>query len=508
MDDRRARNRTVRWLALGVFLTYLVSSSGGFESSDPVLRYLTARSWLAGQGGTLPRELGWNGGAVLPDGRIYCFYGPLQSLLMVPFILAARALPMHGLDLSVVETFLISLGLFPLLSTLAIILLYLALDLLGHPPRTALLATLGVAVGSLFWHYARMGQEENLLGLAFAVWLYGAARLDAGRGQPATWMGAGAATALATRWASLPLLAVLFALTLLLLGRFRARLAAADLALGSLLPAAAALGLLLYNYARFGRFLETGYGTWYAHQHQTMFLWSGYANHLAALLASPYRGLLFYSPIVVAAVAGASALRPGPPRLLAWGGLATLAAALLFFSSFRYWSAGHSWGPRFLASSQVLLAPALAGFFARAPRRALLVPALAILQLFSTLLPASTEEYVWYLLDHPRPGACTPWRFECTAVPGRIPRALFAVANTVSVRPGVALSGRPIVAPELVLDTSDYRTLYWWPVRIAFRLHRIPVWGALLVCALGAATALACLLLAWRSSADPPAGEA
>ena len=506
MAEKQARNRTVLWLALGVFLTYFMTSSGGFESSDPVLRYMTAKSWLEGRGGVLPRELGWNGGALLPDGRIYSFYGPLQSLLMVPFLFVAEALPARGMDPAVIETFIISLGLFPLVSTLAIVLLYLALLLLGHSPRASLSAALGVALGSLFWHYARMGQEEHLLGLAFAVWLYGAARLVAGRRSPALFLGAGAAIAMATRWSSLPLLLVPFALTLALFVRFRDRLAVADLASGTLLPAITALGLFSYNYARFGQALETGYGVWYRYHHLSIFHFDGYAEHLAAFLVSPYRGLLYYSPIVLVALAGAAALRPGPSRLLAWGGLGTLGVALLFFSAFHAWSAGHAWGPRFLASSQVLLAPALAGFFAGPRRRALLVPAFAALQVFSTMLPESTEEYVWFLRAQAQPGACSPWVFACTAVPGRIPRALAAVAHTIADQPGVTLVGRPTVAPEIVLNTSDYRTLYWWPVRIAFRLHRIPAWAALLVCALGLAAALACLLLAWRATADPPAG--
>jgi hypothetical protein len=501
--SRSASRSTVRWLALGLFLAYLFTSSGGFESADASKRYETARSWLDGHGGALPERLGWDGGAFAPNGRLYSYYGPLQSALMVPFLLAARAIPHAGVDPSVVETFAVALGLFPLLSTAAMVLVFLSLRLLGYPRRPALAATLGIALASLFWHYARMGQEENLLALAFAVWLYGAARLVAGRPWPAVLMAGGGVAALATRWASVPTLAVLLVVSLVLLARFRRAVRAPDLALGALVAASGVFLLLLYNRLRFDAWLETGYGLWNAHVHRQMFGLTGYGGHLAALLVSPYRGLFVYSPIVLAAAGGWFLARRGSPaRLLAAGAFAALAVMTLFLASFYYWSGGHSWGPRFFASLQVLLAPPLASLFARWPRSAALVPAFAALQIFSTMLPESTEEYVWYNLDHDRPGWCSEWRAECTPVAQRIPRALEAVANTVAGRPGVTVSGRPLVAPEVVLSTSDYRTLYWWPLRIVFRLRALPLPAALLLCVAGLAAAAASLSAAWRSARD------
>lgn len=494
----RTLRRTACWLAAGVYLAYLFTSSGGFECGDAVLRYETARSWLSGRGGALPSEMGWSGGAVLPDGRVYTFFGPLQSVLMVPFLLAVRLLPAAGLDRSVVETFAISLGLFPLVSTAVIALLFLALDLLGFRRRDALLGSLAIAFASLFWHYARMGQEENLVALGYALWLFGAARLAAGRRWPAVTMAVGATVALTTRWATLPLLGVLFAFTLILLLRHRREVRIADLAAGAAVVSAAGSVLLLYNHARFDAWLETGYGLWYAHEGIRIFAGRGYFAHLAALLLSPYRGLLVYSPIVVAAAVGLFRLR-GMPRLLGLAGFGMLLATLLLYAAFHFWAGGHSWGPRFLASPQVLLAPALAALFAHRPRAAWLLAPLAVLQLFSTILPASTEEYARYNLERQNPGFCTDWRFACTAAAQRLPRGLGALVDTLAGRPGVVLSGRPLVGPEAVLNTSDYHTLYWWPVRVAFRLGRIPLSAALALCACGLIGAALCLHRAWAS---------
>jgi len=487
-----------------VFLAYFFTSSGGLETSDAVLRYETAKSWIEGRGGALPPKLGWEGGAVVAhDGRVYSFYGPLQSLLMVLPLLAARALPAPGVDTSVVETFAIALGLFPLLSTAVILLLFLALRRLGHSSRKSLLACLGIAFASLFWSYARTGQEESLVALGYAFWLYGASRLASGGRFAATLMALGGVVAFATRWASVPPLCILFVMTLILIFRHRQRVQPADIALGTSLAAAGLFCVLLYNYVRFGEWLETGYGLMYAHLHMKMFQLDGFADHFAALLASPYRGLLFYSPIVAAAIVGVFLLRPGTERLLGFSGLGVLVVATLFISAFRYWAGGHSWGPRFLVSPQVLLAPALAGLFERWPRSVFLVPALAALQIFSTVLPASTEEYVQFNLERSRPGYCSEWRFECTAVPQRIPRGIRAFINTLENRPGITVRGRPIVPATIVLSTSDYRTLYWWPVRIAFRLQRLPSWLALLICLAGLGGSAVCIRRAWKASARP-----
>jgi hypothetical protein len=497
------RHRAVAlWLALGLLLTYFFTSSGGFEVSDASMRYFTAVSWVEGRGGALPSELGWDGGALSDDGRVFCVFGPLQSVLMVPFVVAARLLPAGHVDRSVLETFAISLGLFPLVSALAMAILFLALRKLGYAPRAALLATLGIALGSLFWHYARMGQEEHLVALAYATWMLGVARLAAGDRWPVTLMAVGGTLALATRWATVPALAVLLALSLFLLARHRRTVRPADLGLGAALAAAGVALLLGWNHYRFGSWLETGYGRWNAHFHQKMFLADGYGEHLAALLVSPYRGVVLYSPILIAAIAGIFLAKRGSlPRLLGYAALAVLAVTLLMLSGFRFWSGGHSWGPRFLTALHVLFAPGLAALFARRPRAAWLVPAFAALQIFSTMLPESTEEYVRYNLETARPGSCSDWTPACTAVGQRIPRALAAVANTVTNQPGIRITGRPLVAPDVVLQTSDYRTLYWWPMRISFRMGRLPVWVALLTSCAGLAAAGFCLGRAWRASA-------
>jgi len=98
---------------------------------------------------------------------------------------------------------------------------------------------------------------------------------------------------------------------------------------------------------------------------------------LGGLLVSPYRGLLFYSPVLIAAIPGAIALwqsRSLPQdgasrrqRLYVAFSLATLTAWLLLNASYHTWSGGYTTGPRFVVPAVVLLAPLLACGWRRFP---------------------------------------------------------------------------------------------------------------------------------------------
>ena len=96
---------------------------------------------------------------------------------------------------------------------------------------------------------------------------------------------------------------------------------------------------------------------------------------LIALLFSPFRGLLFYSPVVVSALPGAIALWRGANkdsdamrgRIYVLLAAATLFAWLLLNSSYFTWHGGYTTGPRFLVSAGVLLGPLIASGWSRLP---------------------------------------------------------------------------------------------------------------------------------------------
>lgn len=488
----------VAWLVAGLFCVYSTTSSGGFEVGDAVYRYETAKSWLAGSGGALPQETAWEATAVGPDGRVFSFYGPLQSLVMAPVILVAA--PFAGAAGGPVDVLVLSAVVFPLISAVAIGLVFGALRRLGFSTRSAVLASLALGLGSLFWHYARSGQEESLVAFGFALWLFGAAGLTSGSKHPCLSMAAGGAVALAARWAAAPMLAVLAVVTLVLLWRHRRQVRPWDLGRGFLLAAAAILALAVFNVSRFGAPLETGYGLWYRHHGEAMFALEGYPEKVAALLVSPHKGLLVYSPMVALAVAGIVLARSRSWALLGYAGAGTLLVAVLFFAAFRYWGGGHAWGPRFLVAPQVLLAPGLGAVFERIPRGLAVVVLLVAPQIFSVALPASTEEHLRHLRSE-RGLTCSSWSWSCNPPCLRPGLALAAVAHTFNARPGMILPEGARATPREALESSDYRTLYWWPFRVAFRLAAIPLWAAIALVAAGLGGGLACLGRAWRGAA-------
>ena len=71
----------------------------------------------------------------------------------------------------------------------------------------------------------------------------------------------------------------------------------------------------------------------------------------------PYRGLFFWSPVLLPAVVGllAATRRSGLPRTLGWLGLISTAAYLLFNAGYYMWWGGGVMGPRFLLPAMVAL---------------------------------------------------------------------------------------------------------------------------------------------------------
>ena len=296
-------------------------------------------------------------------GRYYSKFGPGQSLAAIPLYLIGRALE------AVVPSWyrpelpgLVSSLLPALAIACTAALLALAAAELGAAPRGALLLGIVYAVATPAGVYATLWFSEPLTACATLAAVY---LLLRDRDRLTAWrpLLAGAATALAvcTRLESL-----LFAPPLLLyavLPRRRRPLRAAAF----VLPLAVALaGLALYNAARFGSPLETGYseglGTAMRDTHPPHTL-ASLAEGLYGLLISPGKGLLEYAPVLLLAPLGAAMLwrrrRPELLLLLLVFALDLVAHANVLIR----WVGGWSWGPRFLLPvlplALLLLAPLL-----------------------------------------------------------------------------------------------------------------------------------------------------
>jgi len=487
------------------FVIYAITSSGGLEASDSEVRYDTAKSWLAGMGGELQPDDEAKGVAGR-GGRYYSYYGPFQSILMLPVVAAINRFAPSHLD----QLFKLVFGIvvIPAVSALSLAVLFCALRTLRFGERDAFLTVAFVGLATPLWHYGRSGQEENITGLAFAIYLCGMGRLFLDRFSGLLLIALASSVIVASRWAYLPALLILLIPVGLLLWQKRAdwRRFWPSLSVSAAFGGAVVAAVLWYNVHRFGRPFETGYGLYYSLVRPPLFTWGDAPNHFVALAISPYRGLLWFFPAILVLLGLRNAPKGSFDGRL-WK--ATLGAWLftwLFISSIAFWDAGDAWGPRYFVGMVVLLAPGFAAVFASGQRwRAVIAISLAV-QFCSTLLPSSSEDFAFDTMNRERPGTCTPWVCECNAPCLRLPWALRAIGNTLSSRelPVIELTSA-VKTPGGIspLQTSDFNSVYWWPVRAAYRAHRINPALAFSLCLLVLSAACSALWFFYRRLPGP-----
>jgi hypothetical protein len=336
VDDGLPAPQKLAWsLALGTALIYLAFLPPGIYSIDGNSMLAVAESMVTHHDVTVPAGLGIPG----RDGLVYSAWYPLQSLLAVPFVAAASTIsqffrvPQHYVAAAFA-------GVLPALFTAATVSLVALISLqMDSTLQGARRAALCFAGGTIAMVYARTFYAEPLLSLLAAGGIY----LVLVRSRRKILFSALVA-----------LLAVLAKPTGVLIGGALTgylfmRKAPAGL---SLIPAAGgAMGLLfyfLYNFHRFGNPLTFGQ-PW-------IFSLSAVPYGLAGLLFSTGRGLLFYSPAVLLAVLGfRKAWKAKLPEALLM--VALFAGFLGLHSVYVNWTAGWSWGPRYLL-------PALPGLLA------------------------------------------------------------------------------------------------------------------------------------------------
>jgi len=479
------------------FVIYAVTSSGGLESIDAEVRYQTAKSWLEGTGGALPP--GEEHGVPGLDGRTYSYYGPFQSALMTPVAALTARLSRGNSD----QLFKLVFGIvvIPMVSAFSLAILFRALRTLRFGEREAFLTVAFIGLATPLWHYGRSGQEENIVGLAFALYLWGMGLLFLERFGGLTLVALSAGVIFATRWSYGPTLLILLIPVVLLLWQRRAdwRRWWQSLAISSGLGGTLVAAVLWYNNYRFGRPFETGYGI-YA-RFNPFFTPEQAPEHLLALVFSPYRGLIWFCPALIVLFGLRKVAKHSldgrlwKPTLGAW------LFTLFFIASIAFWSAGGAWGPRYFVALMILLAPAFASVFASGQRWRAVIAVSIVVQFCSTLLPCSAEDVVFSKMNSEHPGTCTPWVCGCSALCLRGPWALRVIGNTISSRelPTIELTASAKTATGAsVLETSDFNSVYWWPVRAAYRAHKLDPALAFAFCMLVLCAACGALWLFYR----------
>lgn len=363
MNAAGSVGRTARWIALAALLAFAVIGGGRVTSSDEVTMLDLSRALLHG-------HIDVPEGATLrgPDGRCYTKNTAGQAVLALPLVaVGERVAAAARLDAGRTElvTRAVASGFNAIVTALLLAAFYAVARAFGVRPGAALASTALLAFTTPLVVYAKSFMAEPLEATGLLLALGGAALAGAGGAD---------ATPGESRWARVAALGAFLAVSAKASMLPLALLALT--ALGTKRPArwtwplsglaAAALGHLLYNAARFGTPFESGYGAQASPDaFSTPLLVGAYG-----LLLSSGKGLMWFAPAVWLAPWGAAAMRRErahhtTPRHAAASaaartGLLVFAAAVVQFGTFQHWGGDGSWGPRYLVPTLPLVFLAVA----------------------------------------------------------------------------------------------------------------------------------------------------
>ena len=341
MNGRRDGQIAVCLFAL-LFSVYLLTFSGRYHSTDE-MSMLAATDSLARRG-AWDTELirGWTGeqqGSFGPDGHLYSRKGIGTTL---------AALPLYWLGIQAEQVGNVQAAMLTnaVVTALTGVLVYLTLRRLRYGDGVSLGAALAFGLGTMAWPYARYLFSEPLAGLGLMVSAYFLLRYrNQGDGWSLLLAGTGLGLALLARLNNAIVAPFLGLILLAEIYRRHKRnwreWVEPVLLFG--LPVLAALAVTgWYNWLRFGNLLTTGYLP------EERFA-APFFEGLYGLTLSPGRGLLWYTPLLFAALAAWPAFfkRHRPEALLA---AAVVAINVAFYAPWYLWWGGHAWGPRFLVT--------------------------------------------------------------------------------------------------------------------------------------------------------------
>jgi hypothetical protein len=324
------------WRLLTIFvLVYLATAKGTFETVDTDGSYLTAQSLVSRGALDIPQQ---PHAYPAQNGRWYSPHGIGLALAYVPFVVVAH--PIASLthqNEDYVARFLISFINVPF----AILLLWSFHRLLrrfGTNDTITRLLTIALGLGTIVWRYAVYDFSEEMQAALLLV-AYDGTVSKTTRG--AATAGLAFAALVLVKLVNLmffPLLA--FYLFAVARGSLQKRLRGA---LVFATPVCAAVSLLLLlNAVRFGSPFESGYGDW------MRFDASHLLHSVPAFIASPDKGMLVFSPILILALFGWGQFMRSQ-RLEATVCLGMIVVDLLVMGSYCWWYWGQQWGPRFVA---------------------------------------------------------------------------------------------------------------------------------------------------------------
>jgi hypothetical protein len=368
------------WLGLFLFAAYLLSFSGKLHVMDEFVGFAAGNN-LVQHGRADVNQFIWTNhwhttppGIWGKDGNLYTKKAPGISLAAAPLIWLGHAIP----GLNAVHASLLTSA---IATALTASLLVIWLVDLGLSRTLAGLTALGYGLGTIAWVYARLLWEHTIMALVFllAVWAVYRAVHTPQTQHRWLWIllcGLAVAVSLTMRFEAL-IAVILFgayfflmsgplsqgfsvrSLGLLILDRARWQ----ALLIYIILPVLTVVGLIYFNFSRFGSISETGYNREILFQRP----WEG----AFGLLFSPSTGLFIYVPLTLLIFLGIRPAWRRLPHAYFWLIASLILIFWLFYGSWFSWGSTWVWGPRFLLHTLPLLMLFVAEALASLSRRSM-----------------------------------------------------------------------------------------------------------------------------------------
>jgi hypothetical protein len=337
------RHRLIPLLLFGCAGTLCsVVSYGDLSTIDARIMLDAARHVAAGEGFIVDPAIGIPGAG----GYSYAYYGPANSLVMLPIVIAARtvtSLASMPLPVTFLEEFLSAMA-GAWIKAIGVVVVYAMLQAFEDEPRRNVLAAMGGLVMGFDFQYGRSYFAEVPAAACLLLAGYGLVmnRTAPGRHHMLL-MGSALALATAFRW-EMAVFVPVFAVV-----AWRQRRPDLATTVAFVVPLClVAVALAFYNTTRFSAFWKTGYER-LPPSASPMEGWVG-------LMLAPGAGLLWFAPWCLS-LAAWPRLKESDDRLreLRTLVLLLLVVACLLYGSWSSWTGGLAWGPRFLVPLVPLL---------------------------------------------------------------------------------------------------------------------------------------------------------
>jgi len=292
------------------------------------------------------------GDRALYDGHYYTDKEPGMSFYAIPFYLIYKTmsgppelpygLNLEGLSSDFMDMMLIVIsGTSALAGALSVVLLYVSLKY--YTRRNRLLVAFAYGFGTLIFVYSRLFLNHAVAAFFSFLSFYLVLRMKHEKKDYLIWAGLSAGLAIMTQLSVLAIVAGIFIYLLVLKKRWWKFVLGAVIGL---------LPFLLYNFLIFGNPFDIAYfhmdtDIWGFESLDGQFEVRGLdaINIIIRLLIYPYRGIFFYSPILIISIYGLWRMRKThrSEAVLIFGLLITF---LIYNSQLNHWHGGSSFGPR------------------------------------------------------------------------------------------------------------------------------------------------------------------